>query len=583
MSTESHGQIRHSFEAVWLPRCMTLATLFAASIAVSSNVADPDLWGHVQYGQDVFSEGLARTTSYSYTAAGHRWINHENLAELFMAWLAPLGGPALMAAKCLLGLLVVGLIMWSARQQQTGVMIACAVGLLVAANLSYHWTIRPQVASFVCYAAMLWLLEHCFRGWAGTWQLDERGTLQYEVSRLRRLWWAVPLFLLWANSHGGFVAGLATFTAYLGLRTVEAWRQLGWGATGLTQRFALMIAAAVAATLINPYGHELHLWLLQSLGQPRPEITEWHPPELFSHVAVPTWILLAVFMGALFGTRHRRDFTHLMILALTLWQAMTHQRHLPFFVIAVGFWMPRHIHSWLGRWGIGAQRSTGAMPAAMRMVMASGLLLAFSLLGFRLFDRLHVVRVERDEFPVSAVQYMADQRLGGNLMVTFNWAQYLIGAFGADDAEPHVDVAFDGRFRTCYSAELVDAHFDFVLGDIPRLRCRSLESPPFDASRILYYEQRPRGAAELALTNRLQPHSYLVMLQERDKWVLLYQDSIAQLWGRREVYDDPKSGLYVPPENRKITDEKQKGYVPWPALPRPQSQSKRTPSQRKPA
>ena len=558
-----------SFEAFWLPRALVVAALLSAAIALSPNVADPDLWGHVQYGKDVLQEGLPRTTSYSYTSNGYRWINHENLAEILMAWAAPWGGWALMTGKCLLGLLVVSLVMLTAKRQQAGLIVSCGMGLLVAVNMSYHWSIRPQLMSFVGYAVMLWLLNYSFEGWAGHWWLGSEDKPQYSVRRLRALWWCVPLFFVWANSHGGFVAGLAIFTAYLGLRTLEAWAVYGRDATGLTLRFALMVAAACAATLVNPYGHQLHLWLLASLGQPRPEITEWHPPQFFSSLAIPLWLLLAVFLSALLATKKQRDFTHLAVLALTLWQAMEHQRHIPFFALSVGFWMPRHIHSCLVSWRLSKEQDEAErMPAVMRWAVASGLLLAFGLLGARLYDRLRVVRVELDEFPVSAVRFMSDRDLGGNLMVTFNWAQYVIGAFGPADANPHVRVAFDGRFRTCYPQELVDAHFDFVLGNVgDRLRSRGASSPPFDGARILNYEQHPHGAADLALINRFQPHGELVMLQQRKDWVLLYQDSAAQLWGRRDRYDDPDSALYLPPEERLISDAQQWGYVPWPALP----------------
>lgn len=564
------GLARH-FEAVWLPRAFATAAVLAAAIAVSPNVADPDLWGHVQYGQDVLDEGLPRTTSYSYTSHGHRWINHENLAEILMAVAAPWGGWALMTGKCLLGLLVVLLVMQAAQKQQAGLLVTCGVGLLVAVNMSYHWSIRPQLISFVSYAVMLFILNYSFEGWAGHWWLGSDERPNYSVRRLRTLWWCVPLFFVWANSHGGFVAGLAIFTAYLGLRTLEAWALFGRAAQGLTLRFALMVAAALAATLVNPYGHQLHLWLLASLGQPRPEITEWHPPQFFTALAIPLWLLLAVFLTSLLATRKQRDFTQLVVLALTLWQAMEHQRHIPFFALAVGFWMPRHIQSWLVSWRLAKDEDEPErLPTAMRWAVAMGLLLTFGLLGQRLYERLKVVRVERDEFPVSALQFMADHDLGGNLMVTFNWAQYVIGAFGPEDSSTRVKVAFDGRFRTCYPRDLVDAHFDFVLGDLgDKLRCRSQSSPPFDPSRILNYEQRPHGTADLALINRFQPHARLVMLQQREDWVLLYQDATAQLWGRRSRYDDPAGAQYLPPRQRRISDEPQVGYVAWPALPKP--------------
>ncbi|MCA9174439.1 MAG: hypothetical protein KDB14_08135 [Planctomycetales bacterium] len=557
--------------ARWLSAGIVVATMLAAAIAVSPNSADPDLWGHVQYGNDLLNDGLPRTTTYSYTAEGHRWINHENLAELAMALLARLGGWSLMTGKCLLGLTALWLIIRSSRRQGAGLMVSCGLTLLIAVNLSYHWSIRPQLASFFGFAVMLGLLEHAFDGWSGQWQLSaERDTLKYSLTRLKRLWWAVPLFCVWANSHGGFVAGLCIFIAYLGLRAIEAMYQRGAAATGLVARLALMALAVVLATLINPYGVKLHLWLLESLGQPRPEINEWHPPNFFNSLALPLWLLMGVLACSLTLTRQRHDFTHLVILLITLWQALEHQRHIPFLALAIGFWLPRHIQSWLSRWGLSEdEREAAPMPTWIAGAMAGGLLLALGLLGMRLYDRLQVVRVERDEFPVGAVQYMADRQLGGNLVVTFNWAQYLIGAFGAPDAEPRVRVAFDGRFRTCYPQELVDAHFDFVLGNVKDRHVAS--DHQFDEARALYYRQPLGQAADLVLINRFQPHGQLVMLRQGSAWTLLYQDGTAQLWGRSDRYNDPGKATYVAPEQRSIRIDpvgrrtKEQGHVAWPA------------------
>jgi hypothetical protein len=50
--------------------------------------------------------------------------------------------------------------------------------------------------------------------------------------------------------------------------------------------------------------------------------------------------------------------------------------------------------------------------------------------------------------------------------------------------------------------------------------------------------------------------------------VLLYQDSLAQLWGRAERYDDPKSAYYLEPRHREVGEFVQQGFVYWPAIPK---------------
>ncbi len=557
----------------WFDRGLLLATLLTCAVALSPAAADPDLWGHVQYGRDAISDGLARTTTYSFTADGYRWINHENLAELFLAIMIDTIGPVgLLIVKCLLGVGVIGLIMTVARRQGAGLLSVCLLAMLVSTNLTYFWCTRPQLLSYVYCALLMGLLAYCFRGWEGRchfrW-LEGRATESsppvYSSFRMRCLWLAPVLFFFWANSHGGFVAGYCIFVAYLGLRAVELLVARGRASFGMLRRLTMMIVASGLATLINPYGPGLHRWLIQSLGMPRPEIVEWHAPDLTSTVMIPLWVIMFSWFAVMLLTKRSRDVTHAVILLLTLWQTLSHVRHMPFFAIPFGFWMAPHIDSVLGRFRIGEHTDSlgQAMKPAVKVAFAGVFFFAFCLLGYKLHGRLRQMTVARGEYPVAAFQFMADNDLHGRLIVTYNWAQYAIAAFGPrhpDDGRAML-VSFDGRFRTCYPQEVVDMNFDFVLGDlVPRYR--GSDPLAFDDTEVLDY-----GDPELVLINRLQPHSVNVMFRNQRNWTLLYQDRVAQVWGRRATFDDPASPRYIVPGQRRITDDEQTGVVSWPALP----------------
>src|SRR5439155_15687691 len=124
------------------------------------------------------------------------------------------------------------------------------------------------------------------------------------------------------------------------------------GADGLVIRFALMGVAAIAATFINPYGANFHRWLYDDLKVPRPEIVEWRAPELFDAQFLPFWLLLGVAVASVALSRRSRDFTHVTILGLIVWQALTHHRHIAFLAIAGGWWLPLHFDSLLARLGV---------------------------------------------------------------------------------------------------------------------------------------------------------------------------------------------------------------------------------------
>ena len=562
----------------WFDRGLLIATLLTCAVALSPNPADPDLWGHVQYGKDALAAGLPATTTYSYSAVGYRWINHENLAEVLLAvgsdHLGPIG---MLWVKCLLGVGVIGLIMARASRQGVGKVSLSVVALLVSVNLSYFWSMRPQLLSFVYLALLIYLLSWCFSGWEGRCHMpwlrgrhDEPGEINYSSRRMRCLWLAPILFFFWANTHGGFVAGYCIFLAYLGMRGFEAYLSAGKSSFGLLRRFTMMGAAAGLGTLINPYGPRLHLWLLESLRVPRPEILEWHAPDLTSTTMIPVWLIMFTWFAVMLLSQRSRDVTHLTILTITLWQSLEHVRHIPFFAIPFGFWIAPHVDSVLRRFNVVSNVSNFGTDISPRMRngFVAVLGLAFLLLGYRLYDRLSDMPVKRSEYPVSAFQFLADQQLHGNLVVTYNWAQYAIAAFGSETSQDEgIRVSFDGRFRTCYPQEVVDMNFDFVLGDLEP-RYRGKHSPPFDDQAVLSF-----GAPDLVLLNRRQPHGVNVMFRNRESWALLYQDEIAQIWGRRSRFDDPTQADYIPDGSRNISDDEQVGTVTWPAMPHGQAET----------
>jgi hypothetical protein len=562
--------------AQWFDRGVLLAVVLAAGGALSFNEVDPDLWGHVRYGRDTLRHGLSATTTYSYLAQGYPWINHEILAELVLAAANDaLGKTGLLVLKCLLGMGAVALVIRQARKQRTGLLATAVVALLAAVGLANHWTLRPQLFSYACFTLLLVLLSWCFEGWEGTWQLrwpwrragalDESTPLTYSLERLKYLWLVPILMMLWANAHGGFLAGYCVFAAYLGLRSVEAICRKGRAVNGLVTRLAVMVFAAGLATFINPYSFQFHLWLYEDLKVPRPEILEWRPPDFTEPGDLPFVLLIATAGLALAATRRQRDFTQLVILGLILWQSLSHLRHVAFFAIVVGLWLPPHLDSALQRFGISKPGSMfDELGPLARWVSAVGLLAAYAVCGIQLYAQLRELRIDRSRYPVAAFQYIGREGLTGRMLVTFNWAQYALAAFAPrEPGQGGILVHVDGRCRTAYSQQMLDEHFDFLMGPVPAdMRYRGPDSGPVDRERALHH-----GHPDLVLVNRNQLPSIEVMERNRRDWTLLYQDGLAQLWGRMSRFGDPESPEFVPAERRVIGDEPQKGFAVWPALP----------------
>jgi hypothetical protein len=362
----------------------------------------------------------------------------------------------------------------------------------------------------------------------------------------------------WINAHGGFVAGLCLFGVHV---TFTMWQEVrrrdeGWRLRAI--ELGLVLAFTSAATLVNPYGPTLLSWVSDSLTWPRPEISEWWPVPLWTFEYTSFKVLVIVAALAVAWSRRPCRGSELAMLALAGWQAFQHQRHIPLFVILVAFWVPDHLDDALQRLRAWLATHTSEKPADVGSQRLYRRMLGVLAAIFAAITawQVHWLRVDKADYPVSAFQFIHDRGLRGRMVTEFNWGQYCLYAFW-----PRILISSDGRFDTSYSRETLDLNLDFIIGDDPRGRHRSPRSEPFRRDRVLDV-----GGPTLALVNRHR-RECAQAIAERPDWVLLYQDALAQVWGRRSVYDDRASPDYLPHEFRKITDEVQVGCVPYPALP----------------
>jgi len=556
--------------------------------SMASNCADPDLWGHVQYGREVLRDGtLPRTTTWSFAAEGAQWVNHENIAELLLAWTVDsYGMPGLPAMKLVLAIIILGLMMWSARRDDCRWLAIGVTVYLVTINLQFHWHFRPQILSYVSLAAMLAIWQRAFHCPDGLYCDVSLPALHRQM---RVLWLLPPLMCCWTNSHGGFAAGIAMIVAYHGLVSLQLLFAFGKKAATTAGLLIAVTVASIAATFLNPYGATLWEFMWAALKLPRPEIADWGPLELWTFESIRFWMLLIVAVGgfAFVLRQHRHKIltsqfsSQSILMLLLLWQGMSHCRHLSIVAIVCGFFVPPPLSKLINFATAGFQRRVteraqgnadsatqlrGLLPG--NLILIAGVLLC----SLRLVPQLTDVTVDRTEFPVAAMQFMHDENLHGKVVVTFNWAQYAIGCFAEEhDSERQSLVAVDGRFETCYPREITDIYFDFWLGtDDPKYRYRSPNAPSFDPARALSFHQ-----PDLILLSREQGPSVREMRKHMSDWVILYQDSLAQLWGRKSVYDVADSRQYFDPARRHISDDVQAGDVSWPALPVKASQGDR--------
>lgn len=136
-------------------------------LTFSPLIADPDLWGHVRFGQDLWKTGkIIRPDVYSYLTAGRPWINHEWLAEAVYAWLyALLGSAGLIAFNLVAGLGIVGLIYGHLlRRGVAPAVAACIVAVFALPLRPGLLNVRPQVFTYLLFLLVLLVIDAAERG-----------------------------------------------------------------------------------------------------------------------------------------------------------------------------------------------------------------------------------------------------------------------------------------------------------------------------------------------------------------------------------------------------------------------------------
>ncbi|MBI3466675.1 MAG: hypothetical protein HY000_26980 [Planctomycetes bacterium] len=307
---------------------------------------DPGTLWHIVVGDRILSSGrLIHSDPFSFTFGDRHWIAQWWLAECVLALLHRIGGldTVLLSTVTVLA----GLYTWVAHRLITaGIhwLVSVLITVLAIAASAYHFHPRPHLSTIV------------FLGWTFACLSDfETGRLS-----LNKLFWLVPLYVVWTNMHGGMVGGVGTIAATVAGWTImqmigqESPRVAYWRLIPLS----ILIVVCGLAALVNPYAAELpRAWFALMRSHVLPQVIVEHAPLQLSDPSA--WIVLAfgaIYVGAFVGVLPKWPRVTWMIPLIWLCLAGTRVRHGPLFAItaaiALGDMFP-HIRwvTWLTRHG----------------------------------------------------------------------------------------------------------------------------------------------------------------------------------------------------------------------------------------
>lgn len=463
-----------------------LSMVFVLAVRQSVSI-DPDLWWHLKAGRDIIdTRSIPRTDDYSFTKQGSEWVAHEWLSEVLIEGLYRLTG---LAGLVTIFSLIIVITLWLTYRRCDGKPYAAGIAILLAAAASSPlFGVRPQMLTLLLACIYIILLE----------RFDPK-------EQSRRLWWLVPLMLLWVNLHAGFALGLAL----IGLYIVRAVLDGEWNHV---RPLLIVLIVCTAVVPLNPNGFRMFSYPYETLTSESMAafIQEWHSPDFHKTTYLPLAILLLGTFAAMSLSPARARLGEIFLVLITAFGALRSVRHIPIFSLCAAPVLAKHL------WAIAKDRGwdksltgTEARPTGIKLLINIVLLLAPLALGVSRIWHFasHQRNYETLRNPVAAVEFLKSQRLPGPIYNRYGWGGYLIYQL-----YPEYRVYIDGRADVYGDAFFTEAMRTYDgAGDW----ARSLD----------------RHGIKTVL---ISPDAPLASLLRNDqgKWKLVYEDNDAIIFSR---------------------------------------------------
>ena len=461
---------------------LTLVLLGLQFRFVGWGLEDPDIWWHLRNAAYLLQHHhLPNQDMYSFTVAGHSWINHEWLAEIpyYLAY-QTLGLAGLKVITFLildvLFLCLLYLCYQESRNFKASIAACCFSTFL--ATVSYG---PRTILIGYAYLVVLLIIVQRFR---------QRGNAP--------LWLIPPLFCLWINSHGSWLLGLILFSL-IGVSGLigGSWGRIDsarWTPSQL-RKLAVTAAASVAALFVNPYGWRLVSYPFDLAFKQRlniAHVAEWVTVDFHTLRGKMMLLLLAgILLNELIRNR-RWNLGELFVLLFALYCGLTYIRFLVLIAVVAGPTVAKML-DFFPRY-----RPLEDTPK----VNVAVILLILGAMIYYWPREAKVAQTVAKSYPSGVLPYMKAHPLDGNLLNFYLWGGYL----GWNN--PGIRVFVDSRVDIFEYAGILQDYLNIMgLKDpdsiIQKYRIKYVLFPPDEA--------------------------YTYVLEHDPRWKVLYKDNVCVL------------------------------------------------------
>lgn len=240
----------------------------------------------------------------------------------------------------------------------------------------------------------------------------------------------VPLMLLWANMHGGFILGIVFIGAFMAGETLNYFIFK----KGLVSKKALMTLLivgiiAIAVSAVNPNGFDAFLTLTKQNKMFQAGVQEYFSPFTLykSHLRPIDWeyIALVALFPVILALRNKKiDIVHLFILCGLLYMSVTALRFIIYYVCIGTMIIGKDLHCLLEDYfkKVNINKLKFESLAAV-LIFISSLLFTF---GFLDINRVTFAKAVTISVPKGAADFIESHDVQGNMFNDMGFGGYLI-------------------------------------------------------------------------------------------------------------------------------------------------------------
>lgn len=487
--------------------------VFAYLFRHSLSFLDTDLGWHLKTGQDILINHQApQKQFYMWTIPEATWVDHEWLTNIVMylvyANFNYIGLAILFAALGAgLSYLLIDFIVKRFPLSAVGFFTFWLIGGFF--GMMPHLGVRAQLLSIFFLAIEFIIIE------------------KYQTSRqTKKLWTLLPLFLLWANLHAGFLIGLTVLFIYTVFDLVTS--------KNLSLKFiwdkAKWPSGAALITLVNPYGLGLYAFLWEYKNTAYLKIlNEWQPlyaePLMYRQLimlGVTMAIVIAIFI---FDEKRKQTFKPAEIVTLLLLAGMAIKsiRHFPLLFIAATFIIiPKFLAV-----------NSSEQPAVAKKSLTKKYLYAISLVlvlltGGLLYKTTYVKNPFNyfcQNNPCGSVTYLKNRPDLNNkrFLNHYNFGSYLIWQW------PEKKIYIDGRMPQHILYDKTSMIEDFMEYENPTKLAAKLINNKIEV--ILWKKTIPKTEKNVdAQLNKKDKSPLLNFLETNTQWEKIFEDSASVIY-----------------------------------------------------